>query len=481
MSLTVNSYIEALLNSSNYFKTLSRLYPETDINGMPIFYTTSKTIVFSVTRDDKKWHLTIPIGYTETEKDIIELGCSKTQIGEKFICEARYFRREMLVFDTEGEGLYVDIILQPAHDTIHHFIRKNSNSHNKAPIRKALESVADIAEHFDQREIIHGTLCARNVCVDNKHQICLLDYPLSLIRNIQNDNSAFLTLSILLYIMGCQPNAYRLMNNENYFDSVIFKQNFKNILSAAEFCKLTPLIEALNKVYDTPSRADIIQIVRQLALTSFEDMPILENLIQPKKGSIKIVKTVTEKSSLSDVSLKINFEECDFVGNLCDTLMRYRFDEQWGYTDRLGNKLNVEKKLIDAHDFYEGRAVVRTTKGFALIDRQGIEVMTDEWGDMVWHGKDNIVTACNRQGLWHIYNRSGEQLSTVMCQWMGGCHEGTIVAKQGNKFGYINSDGKPLTEFIYNQAASFDKGKALVEINGNQYYIDHTGRKRYNY
>lgn len=57
---------------------------------------------------------------------------------------------------------------------------------------------------------------------------------------------------------------------------------------------------------------------------------------------------------------------------------------------------------------------------------------------------------------------------------------GIILAKKGEKYGYIDKNGKALLDFNYDYATGFSKGIAYVEKDGNFSYIDKNGKVLFN-
>jgi len=57
---------------------------------------------------------------------------------------------------------------------------------------------------------------------------------------------------------------------------------------------------------------------------------------------------------------------------------------------------------------------------------------------------------------------------------------GIILAKKGEKYGYIDKNGKVLLDFNYDYATGFSKGIAYVEKDGNFSYIDKNGKVLFN-
>lgn len=116
--------------------------------------------------------------------------------------------------------------------------------------------------------------------------------------------------------------------------------------------------------------------------------------------------------------------------------------------------------------------MIRTPRGYGLVDSSGRVVMNDVWEQLAWYGDENVCVGADNLGRWHIYDRMGRQLSTVGCDFMGDASEGFVVARRGERYGYISTDGKRHTDFIYDEAYSFSEGRALVKRNNNYFHID---------
>ena len=54
--------------------------------------------------------------------------------------------------------------------------------------------------------------------------------------------------------------------------------------------------------------------------------------------------------------------------------------------------------------------------------------------------------------------------------------ESLAKVKLNNKWGFIDKTGKPVIRFEYEQAVSFQNGKARVQKNGKWFWIDKSGK-----
>ena len=56
--------------------------------------------------------------------------------------------------------------------------------------------------------------------------------------------------------------------------------------------------------------------------------------------------------------------------------------------------------------------------------------------------------------------------------------EGFALVKKDGRWGYINEDGKAITEFKFLDGRPFKNGEAYVRENSERYYIDTNGEKK---
>ena len=398
------------------------------------------------------------------------------------MAECLFLPDEMAVYGlNRGYGNDSMCSYNPVSTILSIFVRKNSARSKLKSVRLLIESVAAAASQFAAVDLVHGSMSCRNLCVDSSCNLLVTDYPLSSSGCRRDDNYALLTVGIMLFLAGCQPQLFRRMAASHHdFSRSMGDTNRRNLISVAEFYGMDTLVRAIKQPdNDLSCDAVIHRLSETCCVRHFDRLPLLAEYVRfvferigrlycrCGRVDLRRLPTIQQPTSI--------FKTCRFVGTVEDTLVRFNSEDFWGYADRKGRRLPIDRLLIWAGDFYEGRAVVRTSEGYGLIDREGRWVMPDTFNDMIWFGEANVVAALDDNCKWRLFNRQGRQVSELSCDSLSDCSEGIIVARQGNKYGYIAADGHRLTEFLYDEAYSFAEGKALVAIGRRRYYIDHTG------
>ena len=60
--------------------------------------------------------------------------------------------------------------------------------------------------------------------------------------------------------------------------------------------------------------------------------------------------------------------------------------------------------------------------------------------------------------------------------YIGKFKEGFAIVKKGEKWGFIDKDGKPIGKFIYDWACDFSEGRAAVRKGEKWSFIDKNGK-----
>lgn len=85
------------------------------------------------------------------------------------------------------------------------------------------------------------------------------------------------------------------------------------------------------------------------------------------------------------------------------------------------------------------------------------------------------VAANGKKGF---INQDGEEVISTEYDDVGTTEEEPIAVRKGEKWGFVNKAGKIIIPFIYDSAQGFGTtGQALVEKDGQRYYINKNGRK----
>lgn len=104
--------------------------------------------------------------------------------------------------------------------------------------------------------------------------------------------------------------------------------------------------------------------------------------------------------------------------------------------------------------------------GLAAVSKYQISYTDSLWGFIDQEGREIVPSIYCSVGDFH------EDLAWV-CQGKNGVRRGI----KGCKFGFINTSGELIIPLIFDDAASFANGKALVFKDGEMFYIDHNGNR----
>lgn len=468
MKFTIDAYFEALQSHPQRHAKLANMHPLPD-HFRKGYRLTHKTITFTLSDGSKQWDLTLPTSdsFELTRREIEARIAQITR--QPLFAEAHFLSSALTLFGDSGEPCECHGILQEAHTPFAEFVRHNCSSKRRTNLRTALQNVALACRTMLQEGLNHGSLTYNSFSFDESGRLYIADYPLVTQRG--SDYLRFAEVALLLFVAGCDIEAYKILICRSQSPEE-YHQRLRHILSAAEHYDIAPLIK-IAKLLATPSNGgSFAEAIEALACEGFRSMPLLHNLLATRheSGSVAVSHYEGEECAEGET---VDFTKCDEV-HQSDQIVRYRKGDIWGYAHWNGERIVVERIVLYANDFIEGRAVIRTTRGYGMIDTLGHVVMNDVWSDLCWYGDENIATAADEDGKWYIFDRMGRRLSTIPADWLGDPAEGFVVGRKGRLFGYYATNGDRLTDFIYDEAFSFSEGTALVTKGKARYHIDTT-------
>lgn len=95
-----------------------------------------------------------------------------------------------------------------------------------------------------------------------------------------------------------------------------------------------------------------------------------------------------------------------------------------------------------AEDFSEGLAVVRMTKNWGFINKQGVEVIPLYY-DFVSSFKNGLATVCIKD-KWGMIDKIGNELIPLKFNTIKVCEDGIFIGRQGIKQVYFDKNGNYL-------------------------------------
>lgn len=469
MTASLTAIAESLLNPQGRFRTLRDVVPVTDACGVPRYRTEQGFVLFDLLLDNR------PVRAVFATDDTPLAPPPPLPRDHPFVASLRLLRREVLLYPDDGRPVRSDLLVeelpqesQPFGD----FLRTHLNRNNRRPVRRLLQQLPEMADALADT-LPHPRIDRRTLLVAAPdHRPLLTGYGYLTARRDDPPAVALLRLALLLHAALGAPDHYACLKGLTRREAPRLWQALR---LQGEFGRTAPLAEAAALLSTpTPDATAARTLLADLARLPFAPMPLLAGLLgDMTPGSPS--PPVPDPLPVEDDSLRIDFSDCDEVCPRADTLIRYRRGNRWGFSDRHGRPLGTET-FLETDDFYEGRAAVRTASGWGLLRRDGTYALPPDREQLAWHEPDNVATA-SRDGLWHLYDRCGRQLTAEGADWMGDPSEGRLLIRRGGRFGFIGLDGRPVTTLRFDEAYSFRNGRAAVRIRGEWFQIDPDGHR----
>ncbi len=482
---TLMACIEAIVNSSERLRTLRNLTFQTSDGYIPNILSTSHYYRIKAEMDSRPQVIYIPRQLDMIRQAQIYMACDVTRASQAgVLAKARYFRRELLLMYNQ-EPIYTDIIIEEGGDTLRDQLNRYALKHDRDPIRKLIKEMTSLTQRLHNSSIIHGRITPDNIYTDSSRLTMLLGgYPMVQSRSAGADNQILLTIATALYIIGSSPLAYQRSGGVELF----IPHMLTGLLPLIETWQ-SPMARRMLELFQAIRKGNLTNKHTEQLLGILSDMPfddtmavILQEHHQQIKGDIiriihpKMAEVPPKPQATSEQNQGlVDFASCEVVCTMCEMLIRFMRDGKWGYADRKGHPLPLPP-LVEAGEFYEGRAAVCTTDGWGLIDSEGRFVMEAKYEELYWHREYNVVTA-RIAGRWSLFNRSGQQIISTHYDHIGRCSEGFFSVSRSGKYSFINTEGRQLTDLRYDEVFDFKNGRALVFCDGISHHINTSGKR----
>lgn len=118
-----------------------------------------------------------------------------------------------------------------------------------------------------------------------------------------------------------------------------------------------------------------------------------------------------------------------------------------------------------------------------LMDKTGQVITPATYHELnqfsnVYDGSDYerfLIADNGKKGLIDI--NTGKVIVPLIYDYIGYISEDMLEVKIGNKYGFVNIQNQQVIKLIYDYVESFDTGLAKVAKDGEQFYIDKTGKR----
>lgn len=164
----------------------------------------------------------------------------------------------------------------------------------------------------------------------------------------------------------------------------------------------------------------------------------------------------------------------DDASNFSEGLARVRLNGKWGFINK-DDKIIIPFKYSDATSFSEGLASVKDWK-FGYIDKNNKVIIPFiyDYADSFHDGLAKV----SKDGKYGFIDKNGNVVISMKYDVVALFYEGLASVKVNGKWGFIDKTDKLVIPAIYDYVwDDFKNGKARVELNGREFYIDKNGNE----
>ena len=148
-------------------------------------------------------------------------------------------------------------------------------------------------------------------------------------------------------------------------------------------------------------------------------------------------------------------------------------DYFWGYIDQEG-KETINAIYDDTRDFEEGLAAVNYKGYWGFIDLEGNYRIKPTYRS-VYSFSEGYALAQTFSDTLLVLNNTGQKVLQLTYPEVFSCSSGIFRVKTKQGFIFLNIEGIPINQEIYDQAQDFENGFAIVGINEKVGVIDSGG------
>lgn len=165
--------------------------------------------------------------------------------------------------------------------------------------------------------------------------------------------------------------------------------------------------------------------------------------------------------------------EFDDINSFSEGLAAVKVGNKWGFINADG-ELKIEPAYDFVGSFKNSLCDIKLNNRWGLIDNSGNEVVKPDFEDRL-QVLDDYILVRDKDGKWGYLNSKGEQVIEYVFEKAGNFSEGLAPVYAEGKWGYIDKQGNFAIEPAFDEAEKFVKGSALVRKDGKAYFIDKDG------
>lgn len=168
-------------------------------------------------------------------------------------------------------------------------------------------------------------------------------------------------------------------------------------------------------------------------------------------------------------------EAYDYMTLYRSDLLGVQKDGKWGFIDKNGETaINFLYDKVGA--FYDGVAIVLANDEMDLIDTEGKSILDNTYQRLYRDIETGLIFYQNKN-LWGVMNAKGELLTDALYLTIDPFNDGlAMVSVAGDSQGFINTKGDVVIPLDYQKAGIFANGLAPVKLDDQWGYVDSTGK-----
>lgn len=385
-----------------------------------------------------------------------------------------FYESELLVFDELGGYRYLDISLEwiPAGMPLKEAVRASmEEGGNKLP--EYQDALIEFALRHNKRMFCHGTLTAGDIFIDGPGNIKVTGS-----RNARKGDPGIDVVNLIMIIstliLTCADSRALGLLTESLHGG--------KLMLAGPLADIGRLPAGVGIPEEVKNAIRTAQEYDMSAVESGEEDKLAEILMSLKGAragqnaafSEMLDAACLDRAPAAVAGKKTRKLKYEFVGELSDMLMRMYDGKMWCYLDR-NARVAIPGPFTDAHDFYEGFAVVENgEERWGLIDRHGKYVIEPEYHNIEMDHEANRLIL-TRDGMSGLATRLGEPVTPLCYDQILSSKEGIFMVKNGDRYGFITRDGRTVADTVFEQADNFKEGRAEVVLRGRKYLLGTDG------
>lgn len=458
MILSISSILETIANPSERFASLRRLRAK--CQGDNVVYSFARGVItVDVVLGEQDWMLKCCLDTSRSVgEDSGNLIDDLAGVDKALLSTVEFFEGEMLVFDDNDNTHWVDITLS-----------RVEQGESLAVALIAAYADGDGAR-FDALRVRYAQLISAFACgssaefklrpsdivVSSGGRLKVADFA----RGVHTSRSHLAFALLLVMLRSDLPGkmAFRSMDTfeqhalRAYIPVLEAVAAERGMASLARVCGL--LKSAETKILDS-ELCDLLDEMAALELVSTDKF----------HDFWRVTSDENSRFGLDDL-----IADYDSFGRLACGLRAVEKDGKWGYVDAEGTVV-VPLELDWADDFAAERAVFMREGSYGMLDSSGAVVVDPDFETIEWYASEAIAVA-SEGGYFGALDACGKTVIAFEYRWLGSLAEGLLPAMKDDKYGYLDTSGAVALPFVYDDAYSFEGGRALVIIGGIEQTID---------